>query len=175
MFSTPFLHLGGDEVPVSCWQGSADVTNWMKEQHIAPDDFDSVERYFVNRVANLPSVTSSKRTMMYWEEVFNNNASISPAAIIQAWKSNAMPGLQLCHESYHVVDVHKFALCSLCRRCLSMLRTESCSQGWTYGHKFLQMVPQSRMQQLRRWALGRLLCKGGTVFTPCHTIRLLGP
>ena len=30
---------------------------------------------------------------MYWEEIFNNNVSLPKTAIIQAWKSNAMPGI----------------------------------------------------------------------------------
>ncbi len=79
-------------MPVDCWAGDAGVTAWMEAQHIAKGDYDSVERYFVNRVAALDSVLAANRTVMYWEEVFNNNASISPAAIIQAWKSDAMPG-----------------------------------------------------------------------------------
>lgn len=89
--ATPFLHLGGDEVPISCWAGSSSLVAWMKSQGISPGDYSAVERYFIDRVASLDSVINANKTIMYWEEVFNNNASISSKAIIQAWKSDAMP------------------------------------------------------------------------------------
>lgn len=32
LFPGPFLHLGGDEVPVACWTNNASVTSWTGQQ-----------------------------------------------------------------------------------------------------------------------------------------------
>lgn len=42
-----FLHLGGDEVPTACWEGSAKVMSWMKAHGI--QSADELESYFVNK------------------------------------------------------------------------------------------------------------------------------
>lgn len=41
-----------------------------------------------------------KRTLVYWEEIFNNNVSLSKDTIVQAWKTDAMPKvLPLCAKA----------------------------------------------------------------------------
>ena len=67
IFKTPFLHLGGDEVPSVCWLNSDHVVSWMKDRGY--NSTSELENYFVNRVANEyynDSSTSSK-ILMYWE------------------------------------------------------------------------------------------------------------
>eukprot|EP00729_Bicosta_minor_P003624 gene3624-6188_t len=88
LFQKPFLHLGGDEVPTSCWLGNKTITSWMKEHGMTTAD--ELESYFVNKVAQLPAVVESGRTLIYWEEIFNNNVTLPNNTIIQGWKSNAI-------------------------------------------------------------------------------------
>ena len=59
LFQKPFLHLGGDEVPTECWLGNTTVAAWMKVHGIHTAD--ELESYFVNKVAQLPSVVQSGR------------------------------------------------------------------------------------------------------------------
>jgi hexosaminidase len=94
MFPTsPFLHLGGDEVPTACWAGNKSITDWMVEHGMASGDYDQLESYFVNRVAQGAGLQSTNRTLVYWEEIFNNNVKLDKDVIIQAWKSDAMSGI----------------------------------------------------------------------------------
>ena len=86
-----FLHLGGDEVPEACWLGSKRVRAFMAAQGISSAD--ELESYFVNRVAAGEQLVAANKTLVYWEEIFNNNVSLPPTAVIQAWKTNAMPGV----------------------------------------------------------------------------------
>ena len=88
-----FLHLGGDEVPVPCWAGNAAVIAWMADHGIAKGDYNALESYFVNRVARGKGLVAAAPTLLYWEEIFNNNVSLPADAIIQAWKTDAMPGV----------------------------------------------------------------------------------
>jgi hexosaminidase len=59
LFPKPFLHLGGDEVPTTCWMGNATVTDWMAKHGMSTAD--ELESYFVNKVAALQSVKESGR------------------------------------------------------------------------------------------------------------------
>jgi hexosaminidase len=88
-----FLHLGGDEVPTACWASDPRITQWMVAHGIGKGDYDALESYFVDRVAKGAGLVAANRTLMYWEEIFNNNVTLPKTAIIQAWKSNAMPGV----------------------------------------------------------------------------------
>ncbi len=88
-----FLHLGGDEVPTLCWAGDPAVNAWMADHGLATGDYNGLESYFVNRVARGKGLVAAGRTLVYWEEIFNNNVTLPADAIIQAWKSDAMPGV----------------------------------------------------------------------------------
>lgn len=46
-FGGNFLHLGGDEVPTTCWLENAEVSAWMKANGFTSTN--QVESYFVNR------------------------------------------------------------------------------------------------------------------------------
>eukprot|EP00040_Diaphanoeca_grandis_P004491 m.29055 g.29055 ORF g.29055 m.29055 type:complete len:569 (-) comp16032_c0_seq1:22-1728(-) len=91
LFPPPFLHLGGDEVPDTCWLSDSRIVSWMKNNSIA--DANALESYFVNKVATLPNVVKGKRTLVYWEEIFNNNVVLPADTIIQGWKSGAVGGV----------------------------------------------------------------------------------
>ena len=54
---------------------------------------DELESFFVDKVAALPSIVQSKRTLIYWEEIFNNNVTLPKDTIIQGWKSGAIGGV----------------------------------------------------------------------------------
>lgn len=90
--TSPFLHLGGDEVPVKSWQLNTTVAAWMKAHGL---DVDSTEALFVNRVKDGPKLTALEKDLVYWEEIFENVGAkaLPKGTLIQAWKSNAMPAV----------------------------------------------------------------------------------
>ena len=93
LFATsPFLHLGGDEVPVTSWTLNTTVAAWMKAHGL---DVGSTQALFVNRVKDGPKLTALQKDLVYWEEIFENVGAkaLPKGTLIQAWKSNAMPAV----------------------------------------------------------------------------------
>mmetsp|Transcript_7284 Transcript_7284/g.21522 ORF Transcript_7284/g.21522 Transcript_7284/m.21522 type:complete len:553 (+) Transcript_7284:73-1731(+) len=88
-FGGAFFHLGGDEVPTSCWLENATIKEWMAKQGYA--DTGQVESYFVNKVASGPKFSQHNQNLVYWQEIFQNNVSLRPSTVIQAWKTDVMP------------------------------------------------------------------------------------
>jgi len=88
--TSEFLHLGGDELPKTAWAGNETVAAWMKAKGF---DNDAAMAYFVNRVKAGPQLVAASKTLVYWEEVFTSAGPQLPKdTVVQAWKSNAMPG-----------------------------------------------------------------------------------
>jgi hexosaminidase len=108
IFPPPFLHLGGDEVPTACWASHPEITDWMKENGIAEGDYNALESYFVNRVAKGAQLSQTRRVLVYWEEIFNNNVKLAKNSIIQAWKSTAMSGI--VRSGYRTTNSYKWYL-----------------------------------------------------------------
>jgi hexosaminidase len=108
LFPQEFIHLGGDEVPTTCWLQNTSVTAWMKEHGMSTPE--ELESYFVNRVAKGKKLVASGRTLMYWEEIFTNvgGADLPSDSIIQAWKSNVMPGV--LEAGHQVTNSYKWYL-----------------------------------------------------------------
>ena len=65
----------------------------MFAHNMSKDDYDQLESYFVNRVASGRGLTSTKKTLVYWEEIFNNNVHLEQDVIVQAWKSDVMSSI----------------------------------------------------------------------------------
>ena len=105
---TPFLHLGGDEVPTACWAGNLALNQWMASNNIAKGDYNALESYFVSRVATGKKLLTTGKTLMYWEEIFNNNVQLDKTSIVQAWKSTAMSGI--IHAGYRTTNSYKWYL-----------------------------------------------------------------
>ena len=105
---TSFLHLGGDEVPTACWAGHPEINSWMQSHGIAAGDYNALESYFVNRVATGKQLSQAKRTLVYWEEIFNNKVKLAKDSIVQAWKSTAMSGI--VRAGYRTTNSYKWYL-----------------------------------------------------------------
>ena len=84
--NTTLVHLGGDEVPVSCWENSPQISRFMRENGF--DDPSELVGYFLRRAADHVSNAS---TIMYWEEAFanDNGSSIPKNAIVHVWKKDS--------------------------------------------------------------------------------------
>ncbi|VDM55329.1 unnamed protein product [Angiostrongylus costaricensis] len=83
-FPDDFLHLGGDEVAdyiTECWK----IQDFMKKKSFG-NNTTLLENYFFDRLAEIISNLPSKRRMVFWQEVFDNNKP--NGSIIQIWKGN---------------------------------------------------------------------------------------
>jgi hexosaminidase len=83
IFPDEFVHVGGDEVPLDCWENSPNIKQWMDDQNIT-DTVDAYE-YFETRLLSIVSDDLGKSPIV-WQEVFNLNLSLSENAIVDVWK-----------------------------------------------------------------------------------------
>uniref|UniRef100_A0A0K0D6F2 beta-N-acetylhexosaminidase n=1 Tax=Angiostrongylus cantonensis TaxID=6313 RepID=A0A0K0D6F2_ANGCA len=88
-FPDDFLHLGGDEVAdyiTECWKVlNVKIQDFMKRKSFG-NNTTLLENYFFDRVAEIIKNLPSKRRMVFWQEVFDNNKP--NGSIIQVWKGN---------------------------------------------------------------------------------------
>ncbi|KDD76122.1 glycosyl hydrolase [Helicosporidium sp. ATCC 50920] len=80
LFPDPYVHVGGDEVDVQCWESSPRVRAWMETEGLNATD---IQPYFLDRVTRLAA--SAGKQPMAWQEAFDSDAksSILSSTIVQ--------------------------------------------------------------------------------------------
>ena len=82
LFPDRMVHVGGDEVSLSCWSKSDSIAQWMKDHNMT----DPVELYEYFETRLLRIVESIGKTPIVWQEVFNENLTLTPNTIVDVWK-----------------------------------------------------------------------------------------
>jgi len=83
MFHDKFFHLGGDEVDTSCWEKDGEISAWLRNHSMQPDDGYS---YFVKKAASI--VIGHGRRPVQWSEVYDHfKKTLDPSTIVHIWKS----------------------------------------------------------------------------------------
>jgi hexosaminidase len=101
IFPDEFVHVGGDEVPLDCWENSPDIKQWMDDQNMT-NAVDAYE-YFETRLLSIVSDDLGKSPIV-WQEVFNLNLSLSENAIIDVWKGFDRETIELATDaSFRVI------------------------------------------------------------------------
>ena len=88
VFPDAYIHIGGDEVSYECWESNPQVVAWMAANNVA--SFEALESYYVQRVITL--VDSLGKSVVGWQEIFDNNLTLPPATVVTAWKGGAAAG-----------------------------------------------------------------------------------
>ena len=89
VFGDPAFHLGGDEVHFACWNESARVRAYMQAQGYG-NDFTKLEAEYVERLLGVAAkVLGSGRTVMVYQEVFDNNITLPDRVVFGVWKPGA--------------------------------------------------------------------------------------
>jgi hexosaminidase len=81
MFPDAFVHTGGDEVVLSCWLEDPSVVKWMSENNFTTRG--QVENYFESRLQ--PLLKAKNRTMVVWQELFNDGVTLDDDVIVNVW------------------------------------------------------------------------------------------
>lgn len=76
-FNDTFLHLGGDEVPFSCWKSNPQIVNWMTKNNIMT--FPELESRWVQGMIDIAEKLDFNYVV--WEEVFSNEVKVSKVVI----------------------------------------------------------------------------------------------
>jgi len=99
VFHDEYIHIGGDEVVLGCWDENSEVVNWMKE-HGIPDST-ALLQYFEDQVT--PLAPENSRRFVYWQDVIDNGIQLNETtSIIEVWRDNV--------EMQKVIDLGYYAI-----------------------------------------------------------------
>jgi hexosaminidase len=82
LFPSPYIHVGGDEVPEDSWDDPADRKLIADQKLSGPQQ---VETYFINRIARF--IDSRGRKLIGWDEILN--PGLAPDAAVMSWRGTS--------------------------------------------------------------------------------------
>ncbi|KAH9503536.1 hypothetical protein Btru_068142 [Bulinus truncatus] len=131
VFKDQYLHLGGDEVPLGCWQSNSEVMAFatqLAKQHqsqqqqlaqssntnqqfqswsVWSEDVKRVYEYYENRLIQILNELGQKRKKgikyIMWQEVMNNNLQLPNDTIIQVWMGDMADVMRATSLGYQVL------------------------------------------------------------------------
>lgn len=83
VFPDKFVHVGGDEVPTTCWQSNPQIQKWLKA-HPKIVGFGELEQYYELKLLDI--LKAQNTSYMCWEEIFDNGVQILPDTVVNVWK-----------------------------------------------------------------------------------------
>lgn len=81
LFRDPWMHLGGDEVSLDCWNSSATVRAWMDDHHMTEPQ--ELLYYFEDRHVRF---VQNYRRPIVWQDVYDEGVRLQPIVIQDIWK-----------------------------------------------------------------------------------------
>lgn len=102
IFPDSTFHLGGDEVRKDCWNESAAIRSYM-QAHGYGQNFSKLEGYYIERVLKLANQIMPDRTLVMYQEIFDNSVQLPGPVIFDVWKTNSASGLDIPHEIAAIV------------------------------------------------------------------------
>jgi len=87
VFPDKYLHLGGDEVDLKCWQSNPEITEFMSKWNMT-GDYHKLESIYIKKLLEIISSYPTKNGYIVWQEVFDNGVQVKNDTIIHVWKGN---------------------------------------------------------------------------------------
>jgi hexosaminidase len=98
LFPSPWIHVGGDEVPADAWSGSPLARDFMRARGLQQPY--QLQSYFLRRVQEI--VRDHGRCTGAWEEAALGGGMAPSHCYLLAWRKSAS-GLALARQGYDVV------------------------------------------------------------------------
>ncbi len=89
LFPSPYIHIGGDEVPKRRWKECAECQAIIAREGLG--DEEGLQRWFTARIATW--LKAHGRRMIGWDEILNGGAPAG--AVVQAWQGSNRIGVAL--------------------------------------------------------------------------------
>ncbi len=89
LFHSPYLHIGGDEVPKTEWKACADCQARIKSEKLG--DEHELQSWFIRRIQAY--LAKKDRTLIGWDEILDGG--LAKGAVVQVWQdiSRAKPAV----------------------------------------------------------------------------------
>lgn len=81
LFPSPYVHIGGDEVPEGVWADCASCQQLAKAKELQGEA--GLHSYFVNRIGAY--LAGKGKTLVGWDEILEGG-QLSPRAIVEVWR-----------------------------------------------------------------------------------------
>lgn len=100
VFPDQYVHLGGDEVPFSCWKSNPEINDYMKARNMT-GNFALLEGEYI---AKLLQITDSlEANTIVWQEVFDNGVKMPTNTVVHVWTGNWPKEMEAATKEGHPV------------------------------------------------------------------------
>lgn len=83
LFPSPYIHIGGDEVPKDQWKGSPVAQEVIRREGLASEE--ELQSYFVRRIEGF--LRAHGRRLIGWDEILEGG--LAPEATVMSWRGVA--------------------------------------------------------------------------------------
>jgi hexosaminidase len=83
LFPSPYIHIGGDEVPKTRWEESAEAQGVMRREGLK--DEHELQSWFIRRIERF--LTARGRRLIGWDEILEGG--LAPQATVMSWRGTA--------------------------------------------------------------------------------------
>lgn len=102
LFPSPYIHIGGDEVPKEQWKQSASVKALMQKEHLK--NYEQVQHYFMKTMESY-LLTKHKRSIG-WGEV--TRGGLSDSMLVMSWRGK-IAGARAARKGNAVIMAPRFS------------------------------------------------------------------
>jgi hexosaminidase len=96
LFPSPYIHLGGDEVPKTSWKACGKCQTRMKREGL--EDENELQSWFIERMARF--VEGKGRKAIGWDEIMEGG--LAEGAAVMSWRG-VEPGIEALKAGHEVV------------------------------------------------------------------------
>jgi hexosaminidase len=83
LFPDTWIHVGGDEVDMACWEDSTSINKYLKS-HKNMDAIGLLNQFEQNLLGMV--ISDLNRRPIVWQELFDSNVQLPPETIVDIWK-----------------------------------------------------------------------------------------
>ncbi len=84
LFPSPYVHIGGDEVPVTQWQASPECQARIKSENLK--DVYGLEPYFIRRIQKM--LSAKGKQIVGWDEIMKGG--LAKGAVVEIWNGQSL-------------------------------------------------------------------------------------
>jgi hexosaminidase len=84
LFPDTWIHVGGDEVNMTCWENSTPIKKYLQSQKEKMDVVGLLNEFEQNLLDMV--ISDLNRRPIVWQELFDSNLQLPPETIVDVWK-----------------------------------------------------------------------------------------